>query len=93
MTSVQPAETIYDIPLKDIDGQPTSLEAHRGKVLLIVNVASKCGFTPQYAGLEALYLKHKDQGRDGKILGRFGSRVKPDSTTLVQAVEAALAEK
>ena len=166
MTSGETAEAIYDIPLRDIDGQPTSLEAYRGKVLLIVNVPSKCGFTPQYAGLEALYRKYKNQGftvlgfpcnqfgrqepgtneeikqfcsttyqvsfpifdkievngknrhalyealagknsafsariwwnftkfiigRDGKILGRFGTRVKPDSPKLVQAVESALA--
>ena len=166
MTSVQTADSLYDIPLRDIDGQPTSLEAYRGKVLLIVNVASKCGFTPQYAGLEALYQKYKNQGftvlgfpcnqfgrqepgtneeikqfcsttyqvsfpifdkievngknrhalyealagknsafsariwwnftkfligRDGKVLGRFGTRVKPDSTKMVHAVESALA--
>lgn len=53
---------IYDIPLTTIDGQQTTLEPYRGKVLLIVNVASKCGFTPQYAGLEELYRKYKDRG-------------------------------
>ena len=164
----QAADSLFDIPLKDIDGKPTTLKAYEGKVLLIVNVASKCGFTPQYAALEALYAKYKDKGllvlgfpcnqfggqepgtneeikefcsskyqvtfplfdkievngpkrnplyvalagegspfpgdikwnfnkfligRDGKIVKRFESKVKPDSAELVQAVEAALASK
>jgi len=53
---------LYSIPLKDIDGKDTSLKAYAGKTLLIVNVASQCGFTPQYEGLEALYRKYKDRG-------------------------------
>lgn len=56
------ADSLYDIPLKNIDGQDTSLKPYQGKVLLIVNVASKCGNTPQYQALEALYEKYKDQG-------------------------------
>jgi glutathione peroxidase len=168
VVGAQAADSIFDIPLKDIDGKPTTLKAYEGKVLLIVNVASKCGYTPQYAGLEALYDKYKDKGllvlgfpcnqfggqepgtneqikefcsskyqvtfplfdkievngpnrnqlytmlagegspfpgnikwnfnkfligRDGKILKRFESKVKPDSAELVQAIEAALAGK
>jgi len=162
------AGSIYDIPLKDIDGKDTSLKPYQGKVLLIVNVASRCGFTPQYTALEAIYQKYKDQGlvvlgfpcnqfghqepgtdaeikqfcsskysvtfpmfdkievngqnrhplyvqlagkespfpgnigwnftkflvsRDGKILKRFNSPVKPDSAEVTQAIESALAAK
>jgi len=61
-TVVTRAESLYQIPVKDIDGKDTSLNAYKGKVLLVVNVASKCGLTPQYKGLEAAQEKYKDKG-------------------------------
>jgi len=54
--------SIYDFEANQIDGKPVKLSAFKGKVLLIVNTASKCGFTPQFAGLEALHEKYADQG-------------------------------
>jgi glutathione peroxidase len=54
--------SVYDFKVKTIDGQETSLAQYKGKALLIVNTASQCGYTPQYAGLEALYEKYKDKG-------------------------------
>lgn len=56
------ADTLFDIPLRRIDGTPATLEPWRGQVLLIVNVASKCGLTPQYAGLEQLYRTYHVKG-------------------------------
>jgi glutathione peroxidase len=166
--SLLAADSIYDIPLKDIDGKDTSLKPYQGKVILVVNVASKCGFTPQYTALESTYKKYQDQGlvvcgfpcnqfgsqepgtdaeikefctgkydvtfpmfdklevngdnrhplyvalagkdspfpgnihwnftkfvigRDGKIVARFDSKVKPDSPEVTAAIETALAVK
>jgi len=56
------AGSLHETAVRNIDGKDTSLDAYRGKVLLIVNVASKCGFTPQYKGLESVYEKYKDKG-------------------------------
>ncbi|WP_315389789.1 glutathione peroxidase [uncultured Stenotrophomonas sp.] len=54
--------TAYDFTFNDLDGQPQPLEQYRGKALLLVNVASKCGFTPQYEGLETLWKEYRERG-------------------------------
>jgi glutathione peroxidase len=54
--------SIYDFSLKDIDHKEVSLSQYRGKVVLVVNVASRCGYTPQYEGLQKVYMKYKDRG-------------------------------
>ena len=54
--------SLYDITLNTLDGKPQSLAAYKGKVVLAVNVASECGYTPQYAGLQKLYAEQKDHG-------------------------------
>jgi glutathione peroxidase len=68
--------SVYDFEANQIDGKPVKLSAFKGKVLLIVNTASKCGFTPQFAGLEALHEKYAGQGL--AVLGfpsnQFGSQ-------------------
>jgi glutathione peroxidase len=73
--------TVYDFEADLLDGTPRKLDAYRGKLLLIVNVASKCGFTPQYEGLEALYRAHKDQGFEvlGFPCNQFGHQEPGDA--------------
>ncbi len=60
--AAEESESILKTPLKDITGEETSLEAYKGKVILVVNVASRCGLTPQYEGLQSIQKKYKDQG-------------------------------
>ena len=55
-------KSVYDFTMKNIDGQDVKLDAYKGKVALIVNTASKCGYTPQYEGLEKIYGKYKEKG-------------------------------
>jgi glutathione peroxidase len=75
---------IYDFEVKGIDGKPVKLAEYKGKVMLIVNVASKCGFTPQYEGLEKLWRSHKDKGL--VILGfpcnQFGAQEPGDAAEI-----------
>lgn len=77
-------DTVHGFTAVDIEGQPRSLDAYRGQVLLIVNVASQCGYTPQYAGLEQLWRSHRDRGF--VVLGfpcdQFGHQEPGDETQI-----------
>jgi glutathione peroxidase len=76
--------SIYDFTLARLDGTETALDSYRGKVLLIVNTASACGFTPQYAGLETVYRRFRDRGL--VVLGfpcnQFGGQEPGDAATI-----------
>jgi len=76
--------SVYDFTANTLDGRPVSLGDYRGKVLLIVNTASKCGFTPQYEGLEALYKSYGDKGL--AVLGfpcnQFGAQEPGDAAEI-----------
>ncbi len=61
-TAPPPQKSVYEFTMKDIDGNDVDLGTYRGKAVMIVNVASKCGYTPQYEGLESIYEKYKDRG-------------------------------
>jgi len=76
--------TVYDFHAKKIDGEEVPLSSYSGKVLLIVNVASKCGFTPQYAGLEKLWRDYRDRGLVvmGFPCDQFGHQEPGDATEI-----------
>jgi len=81
--------TVYDFSAKSIDGKNHKLSDYKGKVLLVVNTASKCGFTPQYKGLEEVYKKYKDKGF--AVLGfpsnQFGEQEPGSDTEIAEFCE------
>ena len=86
LVEVNAAESFYSFKVKSLQGKEVPLKMYKGKVVLVVNTASKCGFTPQYAGLEALYKKYKGEGL--VILGfpcnQFGAQ-EPGTATEIAA--------
>lgn len=77
---------IYDFSPRDADGTPHPLSRYRGRVLLVVNVASKCGFTPQYEGLETLWRRHRDRGLVvlGLPCNQFGGQEPGDAAEIAR---------
>jgi glutathione peroxidase len=77
--------SLYDIPIKTLQGEPSSLGEHKGKALLVVNVASKCGLTPQYEGLERVHEQYADRGFAviGMPSNQFGAQ-EPGSAEEIQ---------
>lgn len=76
--------SIYDFEVRRLTGEGAPMSEHKGKVLLVVNTASACGFTPQYEGLEELYRKHKDRGFEvlGFPCNQFGHQEPGDEATI-----------
>ena len=83
------ADSIYEFEVETINGEKQSLDNYQDKVLLIVNTASKCGFTPQYKGLEALYEKYKDEGFEvlGFPCNQFGAQEPGDNAEISEFCE------